>query len=136
MNGTVTQFSGGVTGVNSSISLITTGNYLLELCAPYSFQAAIIAQAGGGGTVSPVNPTSFPSPIEFIVANSGTFMVTGESSIVIHQFAGYNIMFNRNFVPQTQVNDGNSYFTWDKNSGLFTVYGAANLQELFSINAI
>jgi len=124
---------------SSDETLIPTGNYLLALCAPYNMQAANIISAGGGGTVSPINPSvrETPLPIEFVVDNSGTFMISGESTVNIPQFIGYNVMFNRNYVPQTQVYDvANSYFSWDRDTGDFTCYPAVSYQEILSINAV
>lgn len=63
---TITDFSGGVTAVNPSESLINTSNYLYSLCgkyAPYASnlisiggQVAPIAPSGGGGSGSSIYP--------------------------------------------------------------------------------
>lgn len=55
MNGTVTQFSGGVTGAEQPASLTLTANYLYSLCRGYNLRAQAIVN-GGGGSVSPINP--------------------------------------------------------------------------------
>lgn len=116
-------------------TLSATSKYLYALCGKYALIAANVT--GGGGSISPVIPFATPAPIEFIVAASGTFMVEGQSSVYIPQFVGYNVMFNRGNIPQMQVDDGlNSYFTWNRSTGLFTVYGSALLLEPFSINAV
>jgi len=117
---------------NESLRLV--GNYVYSLCKKNLKAKAI---SGSGGSISPINPNiSIPVPVEFVVTGS-SFMIDGQASVLIPQFAGYNVMFNRNNIPQTQVDTGNgTYFTWNKNTTLFTVYGAANLEELFSINAI
>lgn len=116
-------------------TLRETSNYLYALCGRYAMAAQGIT--GGGGSISPTNPNvSIPAPIEFVVDASTSFIIAGESSVLIPQFIGYNIMFSRNNIIQTQVDTSGSYFTWNKATGLFVVYGAAALDELFSINAI
>lgn len=119
----------------SNSTLRLTSNYLYSLCRGYNLRASAIS--GGSGSISPITPSTFvPAPIEFIVTGS-SFMADGDTSVLIPQFAGYNILFNRDNMPQTQIDTGNgTYFTWNRNTTLFTVYGAANLDELFSINAI
>ncbi len=126
------QWMYSVDPTNESLRLVA--NYVYSLCKGNLRARAI---SGSGGSVSPINPNiSIPAPIEFVVTGS-SFMIDGQASVLIPQFAGYNVMFNRNNIPQTQVDTGNgTYFTWNKNTTLFTVYGAANLEELFSINAI
>jgi hypothetical protein len=109
-------------------------DYDIWLCGKYGMEARTLS---GGGTVIPIIPGTMPLPIEFIVLTSGSYMIEGQSSITITQFIGYNLIFNRNNIPQTMVNDGvNSYFTWNRDTGLFTVYGAATQYEIFSINAV
>ena len=116
-------------------TLRETSNYLYALCGRYAMAAQGIT--GGGGSISPTNPNvSIPAPIEFVVDASTSFIIEGESSALIPQFIGYNIMFSRNNIIQTQVDTSGSYFIWNKATGLFVVYGAAALDELFSINAI
>jgi len=116
-------------------TLRETSNYLYALCGRYAMAAQGVT--GGGGSISPTNPNvSIPAPIEFVVDASTSFIIAGESSVLIPQFIGYNIMFSRNNIIQTQVDTAGTYFTWDKTTGLFVAYGAAALDELFSINAI
>ncbi len=55
MNGTLTQFSGGVTGIPQPASLTLTSNYLYSLCRGYNLRAQAII-GNGGGSVSPINP--------------------------------------------------------------------------------
>jgi hypothetical protein len=115
-------------------SLTQVGNYVYSLCRGYNLAAQGVS--GGGGSISPINPNvSLPAPIEFVVTGS-SFMIDGQASVLIPQFAGYNVMFNRDNVPQTMVDTGGTWFTWNKNTTLFTVYGAASTDQLFSINAI
>lgn len=116
-------------------SLTQVGNYVYSLCRGYNLAAQGVS--GGGGSISPINPNvSLPAPIEFVVDASTSFMTEGETSVLIPSYIGYNIMFSRNNIIQTQIDTAGSYFTWNRVTGLFTVAGAAQLDELFSINAI
>lgn len=119
---------------NTDSTLEGTSNYLIALCAPYNLTAQYIINNGGSGSVSPVNPNTRPVEKDFYVTGS-SFMVTGQSSIVIPEFAGYNVLFSRGGITQSQNNpgDGSTYFSWDRNSALFTCYGAAQAGELFLI---
>lgn len=116
-------------------TLRETSNYLYALCGRFAMAAQGVT--GGGGSISPTNPNvSLPAPIEFVVDASTSFMTEGETSVLIPSYIGYNIMFSRNNIIQTQIDTAGSYFTWNRVTGLFTVAGAAQLDELFSINAI
>lgn len=133
---TLTQFSGGVTGVPPTQDLVATSNYLYSLCAPYNLQAINILTQGGGGSISPIVPpfVNIP-PIEFIVSDSSP-IANGGNSLYIPQYKGYNIIFNRGGVPQTQVvQSDNSYFSWNPVTAMFYCFGNAVTSELFSINA-
>lgn len=59
---TITQFSGGVTGVELSTAIIATSNYLWELMGRYGIRA-LAYTGGGGGSVSPVTPDEVATPI-------------------------------------------------------------------------
>lgn len=115
-------------------TLRLTANYVYSLCKG-NLRAKVVS-GGGGGSISPVNPGTAPSPIEFTVAVSGTPFIDGQSTLVLTAFIGFNMLFNRDNIPQTQVDTGGSWFTWSKTTGLMTVYGAAADGELFSINAV
>lgn len=116
-------------------SLRLTANYLFSICRGYNLQAQAIS-GGSGGSVSPVNPGTPPSPIEFTVADSGTPFVDGQSTLLLTSFIGFNMIFNRDNTPQTQVDTGGMYFTWSRTTGLMTIVGPAITGELFSINAV
>lgn len=118
----------------TSATLQETANYLWTLCGKYGLQALVVAQSAGN--VSPITPTSsLPLPIEFVVSAS-SLIATGGNSVTITAFIGYNLSFNRNNVPQSQINDGASYFTWNRNTGQFFCSGDAQLNELFSLTPI
>lgn len=107
-------------------------NFLLSLIGVYLFQAQ--AATGGGGSITPITPgTSIPEPYEFEVDGT-SFIATGDSGKQITAFRGYNIIFVRNNITQSQVNQGGTYFTWDRASGTFSLgNGSANAGELFQI---
>ena len=120
---------------NSTLTL--TGNYLLSLCRGYNLRAQKILDENGGGSVSPINPATAPTPLQFEVGND-TLIFTGATYCAIPQFVGYNLLFVRGGVPQTTVNqgDGASYYSWDKNTGTFTMYPGGVLGELLQFYPI
>lgn len=129
---TITQFSAYVTA-SENPDLHGIANYLYALCAPYNLEAAIISGAGGGGSISPVNPSSPPSIVDFYVSDT-TPIVTGGNSAYFTQFKGYNVIFFRNGRSESTTNNGvDTYFSWNKVTGLFTCYGDAQEDELFQI---
>lgn len=117
-------------------TLTQTAWYLYSLCRGYNLKASNILNGGSGGSVSPVTPTIPPVPYQFIVAASGNLINAGESSVTISAFIGFNLLFARNGIPQSTVNTEPSYYSWDKETGLFTISPGAILGELFQIYAI
>lgn len=116
-------------------TLTLTANYLYSLCRGYNLQASRIS-GGGGGSISPVTPATAPSPYQFIVAASGNLINTGESTVTITSFIGYNLLFARGGVAQSTINTESSYYSWNKTTGQFTISPAAIVGELFQIYAI
>lgn len=130
---TITQFSGGVTALENKSSR-GVANYLLWLCGRYGVEAKNLINIGGGGTVIPVPPPYAPvNPLEFVVSNTSPIS-TGGNSINIPAYIGYNLVFFRNNIPQSQINSGGTYFTWNKITGDFSCVGDASVDELFSLN--
>ena len=121
---------------SSDDNLTLTANYLYSLCRGYNLRAANIMNGGSGGSVSPVNPSTAPSPYQFIVDASTTFIINGQSSKTITDFIGFNLLFSRNGIPQSNITTEASYYTWDKATGVFTISPAAVTSELFQIFAI
>lgn len=109
-------------------------NYLYWLCGKYALEAQYIISGEGGGTVVPISP-SLPYPIQFIVSGS-SFMVDGQSSVTITDFVGFNLLFSRGGIAQSTVDTEPSYYSWNRDSGLFTITPAAATGELFQIYAI
>lgn len=128
---TTTPFAGGVTSY-TNVGARGVANYLYWLCGKFALEGQYIITGTGGGSVIPINPGATPNPIEFEVTTS-SFMVNGQSTVSIPTFIGYNLLFVRNNVPQSIVDMGASYFSWNKVTGVFTCYPAANTGELFQL---
>ena len=114
-------------------SLVETSNYLYSLCRGYNLQAQQIS--GTGGTITPVNPSQIPSPYDFEVTAT-SIIPAGATSATLSAFIGFNILFVRNGIPQSTLNLGGSYFSWNKSLGLITISPAATLSENFQIYPI
>jgi len=110
-------------------TLTLTANYLYSLCRGYNLQAQNIT---GGGSVSPINPTTAPDPYDFIVDGS-SFIATGASTKTFPQaWVGYNLLFVRNGIPQSTLNvGGNSYYSWDRDTASLIIDPAAAADESF-----
>lgn len=118
----------------SNTGLPALTNYVWGLCGAFGLTAQGII-AGGGGSITPITPSIAPSPYQFVVSAS-SFMVTGQSTITISTFIGYNLLFVRNNITQSTVNTGGTYYSWNRTTGEFTCVGAAEVDELFQIYAV
>jgi hypothetical protein len=120
---------------SDSAILHTMGNYLLMLCGVYLFQAQ--QTNVGGGIITPITPGTMPDPYDFEVDGS-SFIATGETTKIFPtSWQGLNMLFVRNNITQSTVNQGASYYSWDKTTRTFTlINGAANAGELFQIYPI
>jgi len=65
---TITNFSGGVTAVNPSESLINTSNYLYSLCGKYAPYASNLISVGG--QVAPITPSGGADIYPFVITSS------------------------------------------------------------------
>lgn len=134
------MYNGTTDGTASAATLVeldAVANYVFSLCV-YTLRAYNIYSSGNGGTVVPITPgTVMPLPYDFVVSGS-SFIATGVSSITISLFIGYNIQFTRGGITQntTDVGDGSSYYTYDRDTGLFVLSTAAQAGELFRIIAV
>jgi len=109
-------------------TLTGTANYLYSLCRGYNLKANSVT---GGGTVSPINPVTAPDPYDFVVSAS-SFMVTGATTKNFPStWVGYNLLFVRNGIPQSTVNTGGSYYSWNRNTAVLTISPAAVADEQF-----
>lgn len=116
---------------NTDITIEGVAQYLYFLCGKFQLQARNLT--GGGSTVLVPPIPTMPNPIEFIVDGT-TPIPTGGSSLVIPQFIGYNVYFDRNEQPKTQLVAQGNYYSWNKITGLFQCFPAAQEDEIFSIN--
>jgi hypothetical protein len=88
--------------------------------------------SGTAGTIAPVNPTAIPTPYDFIVSST-SLIPTGGTTLTISPYIGFNLLFVRNGIPQSTVNVGQSYYSWDKTIGLLTIHPAAFEGEQFQL---
>ena len=113
-------------------TLTFTANYLYSICAPFNLKAA--ASITGGGSISPSSGGTTPSPYDFEV-DANSFIPTGGSTVTIPEFIGYNLLFARGGITQSQVvlGGGSSFYSWNKITGLFTCFPAAAATEIFQL---
>ena len=109
-------------------------DYLYELIQRYAFKAAAIVDNNTGGQIAPASGVTVPNPYDFEV-EAASFIPTGDDSVTISQFIGYNVNFSRGGIMQntTNLGDGSSYYSWNLVTGLFTIFPAASEGELFRI---
>jgi hypothetical protein len=133
MQVTSTNFSGG-TNPYTNPTVTGTANYLYWLCGKFALDGQYIISGPGGGSV--ISSGSIiqgnVNPVEFEV-DATSIIPSGDSSITLISFIGYNLLFVRSNVTQSTVDNGGSYFTWDKNTGVFTCFPSANTGELFQL---
>lgn len=119
-------------GFPNDSTLRGTANYAIWLFGIFQLQAQDIS--GGGGSVIPVPPSATtPNPISFEVNTSTSPIIVGNDTLSIPSFIGYNLLFNRNNIPQSLTNNGGSYYQWNKVTGIFKCIGIANELELFDL---
>lgn len=125
----------GYEGYPTDDTLRGTANYVLWMCGRYSLEYQYIISGSGGGSVVPV-VGAIPSPIQFIVNASTSFIIDGQSAKTISTFTGYNLLFTRGGITQSDVNTEPSYYSWNKTTGSFVCTPSANTGELFQLYAI
>lgn len=113
-------------------SIQSVANYVFAMDGRFGSRAVVILNQSGGGSIVPINPATSPNPLEFEVGADSP-IPTGGNTLTIPAFKGYNIIFIRNNIPQSSVNNGNTYFTWNKITTEFTCIGDANEFELFQL---
>ena len=122
-------------GAQTDQSLRQTANYAYWLYGKFQLEAQNIIDGPGGGSVAPTpSGSTLPNPLDFEVSASTT-VATGETSVTLSQFIGYDVNFSRGGIMQntTSLGDGSSYFAWNRVTGLFSIYPAAQVGELFRI---
>lgn len=113
-------------------TLPATSLYLLSLCYNV-WKAWYIVNNGSGGNIPPVTPpANAPSPYYFEVTDS-SFLVNGQSIATIANFAKYNLIYTRNGIPQSQVTDQPSYFSWNPTTAQFISVPAVTTGELIGL---
>lgn len=118
----------------SDTTLRTVANYVYELCGSYALQAQVILNIGNtGGTVMPPSPYVAPSPIEFVVSAVSYIPIGGNTVILPVTWSNYNLLFIKNNIPQSTVDNGGTYYTWDKTTRVFTCVGDALEDDLFQL---
>jgi len=109
----------------SNSTLGATSTYLYALCGKYALYAQSIIF--NPSTISGTIAGTSPSPYQFIVDASTSFIIDGQSSKTITAFIGYNLIFVRNGVTQNTSDDGSgSYYSWVKSTGSFICFPAAS----------
>lgn len=119
----------------SDTSLVATGRYLMAMCGIYG-QVAQGITLGNGNIAVISGTTGTPLPYDFEVDASTSFIIDGQSQKTITAFIGYNIMFTRNNITQSTVDNGGSYYSWNRATGNFICSPAAASTELFTITAV
>lgn len=131
------NFSGGKDAYTNP-TITGTANYLYWLCGKFALEGNYLISGPGGGTVTPINPTGKPTPQEDVAPlefeiSSTSIILPGATGLKIVNYIGYNLLFLRNNIPQSVINNGGSYFTWDKTTGSLTFSPAAVEGELFQL---
>jgi len=98
-------------------TLIPTSNFLYTLMGKYAIEA--MSATGTAGVVAHTSTAQVADPYIFIVSAT-SFIPTGGISKIITAFIGYNISFSRGGIEQSNITTEPSYYTWNKQSGLFT----------------
>lgn len=128
----------------TSADLVPIGNYLVSISKGYP--RAINYQRSGGSVASTVSITT-ATPLDWKVSATATAiapLATGESTVTFDgtlgfpDLRGFNMDFFRGGQPQYTTNpgDGTTYYYWNKVSGVFIIYGAAQLNEQMRISPI
>jgi len=114
-------------------TLFDTANLLYAIMGKYGVKA--MAVNGTAGSIAHTSTAQIPQPYNFIVSAT-SFIPDGDGSKIITAFIGYNIIFSRGGITQSTIDTEPSYFSWNKQSGLFRCIPDAVESELFIIAAI
>lgn len=116
----------------SNTTLNGTSNYMLGMCIYINEAQGIILNPGtAGGVIA----RTAPSPYQFFVDASTSFIIDGQSAKTITAFIGYNLIFVRGGITQANIDPGGgaSFYSWTKETGSFVCYPNAVLTELFQL---
>lgn len=106
--------------------------WLWALTMPYGLQAQFI-DGGGGGQVTPIVPSGKPEQLNFTVDASTTPLIDGQTSVILPQFIGWNLLLDKNGQPMTQISTAPIYYTWNRTTGQLTLNQAATTGDEFQI---
>jgi hypothetical protein len=115
--------------------LYKVSNWLWALTFPYGLRAQYI-DGGSGGQVTPIVPSGRPNQLNFTVDASTTPLIDGQTSVVLPQFIGYNLVLDKNGQPMTQISTAPIYYTWVKATGTLTLNQAAVTGDEFQITPV
>ena len=123
--------------VDNTVLLRQSANYCLWNYGKYGQEAQYIISGSGGGTDQPSSPAFRPLPLDFIVSASSIF-ATGSTGGTIPQFAGWNLDFDRNNIPQntTDRGDGSSFYTWNRTTATVFFSPALNADEIVRLTPV
>lgn len=113
-------------------SLVKTTEYLLRL-SKFKDKAYDDLSGGGGGSVTTTTPGLIVSPYYWTVAVGSSPMGTGDSTHTFTEFIGFNVLFTRGGVPQSQVVTEPTSFGFNSTTGGFTCSPALVEGEILSI---
>ncbi len=103
----------------------------MAICGKYFLQAQAVS--GSAGSVAAISSLSAPDPLQFEVAASGTTFIDGQSTVTLTTFIGFNIVFARGGITQSDVTSQPSYYSFNRTTGQMTIAPAAATGELFQI---
>lgn len=116
----------------SDTTLTKTSEYLLRL-SKFKDKAFDDLSGGSGGSVAAISTSLLISPYYFIVSAGSTPMKTGDATHTFTEFIGFNLIFTRSGVPQSQVASESTYFSWNRVTGAFVCSPALVDDELLGI---
>lgn len=114
-------------------NLQIAADYLYDLCGGFIPQAQAIVNANSGTPISPATPATVQNPYYFIVTSASTPMKTGDTTHTFTEFIGFNLIFTRGGINQTQVVSEPTYFSWNRVTGAFVCSPALVDDELLGI---
>jgi hypothetical protein len=116
----------------SYTNLQVASDYLYDLCGSYQNKAQNIVTGAIGGSVGGIAGFVLPARLEFTVSNT-SLIQAGATSITLSAFIGFDVLFVRGGLPQSQISSQPTYYSWNPATGLFSVTPAAVLGEFFQL---
>lgn len=112
-------------------------NYVYALDGAFGLTATAIISGGGGGSVSPVTPPTgnAPEPIYLTISPVSSPFSSVISSATLTSFIGYNLVVTRGGFTQYPINNGGTYYSWNRITGLFQWFPNLLDEDEISITA-